>query len=404
MVSFKLIENVCADFALSVRYLRKAIRFRATGLRRCTQIIRSSPNSVPIFRLSLDKRGKLWYPNHISLCYERRQIPMLQIKHSILPLLLAFLLLLGACGTKPEAPAGVESFVSAEPPAQTGSGDPNGSSGGNGITLPPDESILYVTCTEEDLHRGDLILVNQAAPYDASLHEGELTDVRTSRVTEIQEEHYGLSIERSLLQTLEALQTGLQDDRKDRVCLLINDSYRSAEEQQAIIDEYLELYGQAYVDKYVAPVGYSEHHTGLAVDLSFYDLATGRILATTSAEAAAHYAWLLENCSRYGLILRYPPGKEAILGTSETWHFRYVGFPHAGYIFSHDLVLEEYMDLLRETSFDRPLSIRDGGEQYRVYYVPAAGGETQVPVPQDKPYTLSGNNADGFIVTVRENG
>ena len=329
---------------------------------------------------------------------------MLHTKSRLFPLLLALGLLFCACTAEPEPPVSTATDLPSEPGISSeGSSDVPTVSGG--ITLPPDDPVRYVVCTEQDLHKGDLLLVNHTAPYDASLYEGVLTDVRSARVTEIQEISYQIPIVESLLRTLEALQTDLQSVMNDRVCLLVNDSYRSAEAQQATIDEYLALYGQAYVDKYVAPVGYSEHHTGLAVDLSFYNLSNGAILATTSTEAAAHYAWFLKNCGRYGLILRYPPGREDVTGSSETWHFRYVGVPHAGYIASHNLVLEEYLDLLKKTSLDDPLFIQtEEGDGYRVYYVPMTSGETQVPVPKDKAYTLSGNNADGFIVTVEEAG
>lgn len=325
---------------------------------------------------------------------------MSHTNHRFLLLLLVLAILLCACAEEPNTPIGAASSEQPRPDVSTVL------SVDNVITLPPDEPVLYVVCTEDDLHRGDLLLVNRTAPYDASLCIGEITDVRSARVTEIQEGSYALPIGRALLQTLEALQTDMQGEMKDGVRLLINDSYRSAQAQQATIDEYLGLYGQAYVDKYVSPVGCSEHHTALAADLSFYDLSTGAVLATTSAEAAAHYAWLLENCPRYGLILRYTPEKEAITGYSaESWHFRFVGDPHAAYITSHGLALEEYLQELRSTSFHQRLFIEtDRGRQYSVYYTPVTGSETQVPVPEDKPYTLSGNNVDGFIVTVCENG
>lgn len=304
----------------------------------------------------------------------------------LLPLLLALVVLFSTCAAEPAV-------------------FPEGSVAGT-ITHTPDDPIRYIVCTEEDIHRGDLLLVNRTATYDASLCAGEITDVRSARVTDIQEGTYALPIGRELLQTLETMQTDLQSAMKDNVCLLINDSYRSAETQQAIMEDYLALYGQDYVNKYVAPVGNSEHHTALAVDLSFYNLSTGAILATTAKEAEAYYAWLLNNCYRYGLILRYTPEKETVTGYSaESWHFRYVGVPHAVYITSRDLALEEYLTELKTTSVDRRLSIEtETGERYSVYYVPATSGETQVPVPEDKPYTLSGNNLDGFIVTVQETG
>lgn len=329
------------------------------------------------------------------------RIPFSQrISARFLPLLLVIAILLGACAAET-----AESNSTASR-GQVTSDVSVASSADSAATSAPDAPIRYITCTEEDLHRGDLLLVNRTAPYDASLCEGEITDVRSARVTEIQEGSYRLPIGKALLQTLEMLQTDLQNAMNDKVCLLVNDSYRSAETQQATIDEYLALYGQAYVDKYVAPVGSSEHHTSLAVDLSFYNLSNGAILATTSNEAAAHYAWLLENCRKYGLILRYTPEKESITGYSaESWHFRYVGVPHADYISSHGLALEEYLEELKTTSFEHRLFIEtDRGERYSVYYVPATSGGTKVPIPGEAPYTISGNNIDGFIVTLNENG
>ncbi len=55
--------------------------------------------------------------------------------------------------------------------------------------------------------------------------------------------------------------------------------------------------------------------------------------------------WLVENCARYGFILRYPEGKGDITGISfEPWHFRYVG-PAAEEIMENGITLEEYMGL-----------------------------------------------------------
>lgn len=323
-----------------------------------------------------------------------------RISALILPLLLALAVLFGGCAAETgtdassAASSGALSAVSSTVEIPLVSTDTS------------DEPMIYISCTEEDLHRGDLILVNGAHTYDASTCEEEITSVRLSRVTDIQEGTYQLPIGKRLLQTMESMQTGLQNAMNDNVCLLINDSYRSAEAQQATIDEYLALYGQAYVDKYVAPVGMSEHHTALAVDMSFIDLPTGTVMATTSAEAAAHYKWVLDNCPKYGLILRYPPEKAEETGYSaESWHFRYVGIPHAEFITSHSLILEEYLALLQTTSPEQQLSIEteDGG-RYSVYYIAATPGGTQVPVPESKPYTISGNNEDGFIVTVAEAG
>lgn len=54
---------------------------------------------------------------------------------------------------------------------------------------------------------------------------------------------------------------------EEGVHLDINSAYRSAAAQQALVESYLKKYGMDYVDAYVAVPGYSEHHTGLALDL-----------------------------------------------------------------------------------------------------------------------------------------
>ena len=62
-------------------------------------------------------------------------------------------------------------------------------------------------------------------------------------------------------------------------------------------------------------------------------------------EYTAENQWLRENCSRYGFILRYPPGTEAITGISyEPWHFRYVGMEEAEEIMRRGITLEEYLE------------------------------------------------------------
>ena len=98
----------------------------------------------------------------------------------------------------------------------------------------------------------------------------------------------------------------------------INSAYRSYEEQEKLYDDYLKLYGKSYVNKYVAVPGYSEHQTGLALDLESLDCD----IFKNSKE----YRWIKNNAYKYGFILRYQEGKENITGyKAEEWHIRYVG-------------------------------------------------------------------------------
>ena len=54
--------------------------------------------------------------------------------------------------------------------------------------------------------------------------------------------------------------------------------------------------------------------------------------------------WLMENSWRYGFILRYPVNKSDITGiVYEPWHYRYVGYEAAKYIYENEMTLEEYV-------------------------------------------------------------
>ena len=117
--------------------------------------------------------------------------------------------------------------------------------------------------------------------------------------------------------------------------LVINSSYRSYQDQVDISDTYLKLYGQSYVERYVAKPGYSEHQTGLAFDIGSRN---SNVFANSK-----EYEWMLENAYKYGFILRFPKKYETITGfRSEPWHYRYVGKKIAKHIYENDMTLEEY--------------------------------------------------------------
>ena len=64
-----------------------------------------------------------------------------------------------------------------------------------------------------------------------------------------------------------------------------------------------------------------------------------------------------------------------------------------------DMCLEEYVDSLRSYDFfDEHLHVSQGGQAYEIYY--CAGAD--VYLPESGTYTYSGNNIDGFIVTVAQ--
>lgn len=123
--------------------------------------------------------------------------------------------------------------------------------------------------------------------------------------------------------------------KKEGLGLVINSSYRSYKEQEALCAYYKELYGDGYVNRYVAFPGYSEHQTGLAFDIGS---TTSNIFAQSE-----EYTWMLDNAYKYGFILRFTNKKMSYTGfRSEPWHYRYVGKKIAKYIYENNISYEEY--------------------------------------------------------------
>lgn len=122
---------------------------------------------------------------------------------------------------------------------------------------------------------------------------------------------------------------------KDNMRISVSSAYRSYTEQEEIYNYYLKESGIKYADSIAARPGFSEHQTGLAVDLVS--------LNSTYFIYSKEYQWMKKNAHKYGFILRYQSGKEDITGYSaEAWHFRYVGEEIAKYIYENDITYEEY--------------------------------------------------------------
>lgn len=117
--------------------------------------------------------------------------------------------------------------------------------------------------------------------------------------------------------------------------------YRSYALQRALFEEKVAESGEEEAAHWVSRPGYSEHHTGLAIDLGLFYEADG---SSAEFDGTGDYAWFAEHAAEYGFILRYPPERSDITGIAyEPWHFRYVGVEHAQAIAAAGLTLEEYV-------------------------------------------------------------
>lgn len=128
--------------------------------------------------------------------------------------------------------------------------------------------------------------------------------------------------------------------------LKICSAYRSYDGQQELFNNALANYSEEYAHMYSAYPGRSEHHTGLAIDI------TSASMDWSLRQDFADYPdgkWLYEHCQDYGFILRYLEGKEDITGYMyEPWHFRYVGKKIAKEIMKKGITLEEYLGKVDE--------------------------------------------------------
>lgn len=121
-------------------------------------------------------------------------------------------------------------------------------------------------------------------------------------------------------------------------------AYRNVSYQENLYSSYYKNDSREIVDTYSARPGFSEHHTGLCVDLD--NVNTGY----EYFEYTDEYEWMLNNSYKYGFILRYPKNKENITGYMyESWHFRYVGVKAATYIHKNNITYDEYFVRFVET-------------------------------------------------------
>ncbi len=201
------------------------------------------------------------------------------------------------------------------------------------------ETVVILEKRRDSLFDHYDVLVNRLHPYQAEDYLGiemvKTKDINGQDVYVEKEtyEHYLLF--RTKLQEL-----GIQ--------VSISSGYRTLAEQQQIIDEFYSRYPEEKVAQKVAPVGTSEHHTGLALDITVRtqdDYLSNQLDSEKQKEYGEQYQIMETLCADYGFILRYPKDKEEVTGVNyEPWHFRYVGYPLSRKIMSQKLTLEEYLE------------------------------------------------------------
>lgn len=259
--------------------------------------------------------------------------------------------------------------------------------------VPASETYEDMKIPKSDLYAGHLLLINSSQSYRAT-ETVTIENIYGSR-TKFEK----ASAKNGYVYSYYT--AGAEDTLESETLAALN----------AMADDFYKLTGNndLYIHTNSAYVknASDEHATGRAFNLSVYTIDYVRY-ELSDPKVSSDFDWIKENYYKYGFIRRYPEGKTEITGVSdEPYHFLYVGVPHAYYMYKNDLCLEEYLELLRTRhafgSSEGNLSFTtEDSVCYEVYYVPAEGDVVTVPVYiNNDSYSISGNNANGFVVTVK---
>ena len=188
---------------------------------------------------------------------------------------------------------------------------------------------FYTDTYKTDFSKGYGILCNKFYELGEYVPE-DLVDVSIKY-------YYG-SAKKVRSEVYEAFKEMWNDANQEGIYLIIDSAYRDYDSQVRVYKEKEDYRGIEYADSIAARPGFSEHQTGLSLDIYSKDNTVSETFKDSKA-----YAWLLENAHKYGFILRYPEGKQKITGFKyESWHYRYLGVDLATKVYNEGITYDEY--------------------------------------------------------------
>lgn len=239
---------------------------------------------------------------------------------------------------------------------------------------------------KEQLYEGNLILVNQKNSVRKKQENNNLSIALPTDQTVLLQKEASVQLKKAIKEC--------QTEEK----IVPVSGYRSKEEQIKIYEDSLQENGIEFTKKYVANPDESEHQTGLAIDLGLKQDQIDFICPDFPNLGICKE--FRKIALKYGFVERYPKGKEEITGIAhEPWHFRYVGYPHAHVMQAHGFTLEEYIDYLKNLEA-QPLLVHYKETTLSIYYKKLVGEEMEIGIPNGKMYLISGDNREGFIITI----
>lgn len=170
------------------------------------------------------------------------------------------------------------------------------------------------------------VIVNKKRPLPGNYSPTDLTDVSGGMVR---------------IEASEALKSLLRDAAQQNVPMQVISAYRSYTEQQTTYSAFVQKDGVEKADNYSARPGFSEHQTGLAIDVGNGTCNLEICFADTPAGQ-----WLSKNAHNYGFIIRYQQNLTQKTGYQyEPWHIRYVGNDLASELQKTGQTMEEFFGI-----------------------------------------------------------
>ena len=212
--------------------------------------------------------------------------------------------------------------------------------------LEPLSAVLNVTYPfiNSTIESGYTYKIDNPKKYDVLIKAGFTlgSDYEPSDLVELDLPKYDDTLTYKMRQkAADALKDMANDAKNQGLYLGVRSAYRSYADQDEVYNYYISLYGYEYTAQIASIPGSSEHQLGLGVDLTSQSVIDG---IYGSFDETEEYTWVIQNCYKYGFILRYPEDKTDLTGAmNEPWHFRYVGVKAATEIYNNNWTLEEYI-------------------------------------------------------------
>ena len=228
----------------------------------------------------------------------------------------------------------------------------------------------------DKLYSGNLLALNHANRYNGDPQVFSMQECETRPKTDNNTNAYTVSNKTTTFATQETI---------DAFNKLVKDFYAKTKNDNIKV---VKAYNPDAADTQDALFS-----AGTTLQLEYFVVdEAGNASGSEVFSSTGDYAWVYNNAAKYGFVNVTVDGKASAI-------FRFVGIEHATAMVSRKLSVDAYIEWLKaNTSPEAPLASKSGNRNYAIYYIAANGNHV---VPAKYEYTVSGNNTDGFIITVK---